>query len=1026
MSRLYSFITIVILVFCIGLLLISIELEKLSEAESESLTFLKHKIDILQPQAKTNNEITFKSYSDECIIYPSDLAVEYDSRTKFVSSSGPRFGWKLALTSDQRKTARNQTQSAYRIMCYSLNPLISVAAIEEHSDPPADLWDTGKVLSSNNIAIPYEGRPLQSYMQVLWWLQVWDGEGRLCRSSNVYTFEVAILDGDIWNASWLTTSASVEASTYSADVCRKYNLPVPIFRHILQTYRTKEITKARVYITGLGFYSLFINGDRVGEDDLAPAWTNYEKTVFYDTYDITSALAIVHNQAISSSSSGSKSSMTVSHVLVVEVGNGWYNLINLAFWGSVRFSDYMIQGPPMFKLQLMVWYNDGTTQSVGSYPDTWKASDHSATTHNSIYIGEKYDARLVQENMRSSPIYDDSFWLRPVIAPRTNNLGSLILQTIPPVRRQSEARVAISQHKAGKAIIYDFQSQLTGRCRLSVSGNAGSVVTLRYGELLYHDGSLNVRTSVAGQIKFGNGGKCSPKVAFQTDAYTLKGGGHLEEWTPMFTWHAFRYVEITHVGDATVHTLTCYPMRTDVAPASTFTSSNTLLNEIHEVAMNTVASNMIHVLSDCPHRERLGYGGDILMVGEGTVNNFDMTALLAKVLQDFVDAQRPNGGYTETSPFVGVSDGSLGGHSGPIGWQSVVPVAALWQYRYYGDERLLQRLYPSLLAYVTFLDSKDLTSLPEFGLGDWMAIEPKAKPLTALGFFYQSYSAFATIASIIGHLQVANIYHSKAQSAAALMNRKFLNEHTGIYSSKPDAKSPFFATQCGQAMPLFLQLVPEALVTKALDVLADNIRNHGHHLQVGGFGVKYVLMALSDGGLADLAYDIMTGTSFPSFGFMLHNQYENATALWESWHFSNDLYSHNHPLFSGFETYLIQGLGGIRPHPDARAFDHILIQPKPPRQLSSVKVSLHTVRGYVKSAWQAGLVKDIGEGDPPASLRMTFKLWLQIPPNTVADVTVPGRTVFEQGLGLLVGTAGQSGVKVRVGSGSYVFYSDFE
>jgi alpha-L-rhamnosidase len=281
----------------------------------------------------------------------------------------------------------------------------------------------------------------------------------------------------------------------------------------------------------------------------------------------------------------------------------------------------------------------------------------------------------------------------------------------------------------------------------------------------------------------------------------------------------------------------------------------------------------------------MGYGGDALMAGESLVSNFDMSLFLEKRVMDFVAAQRPNGGFTETAPFVGISDAGLGEGSGPIGWEAYPTSASMWLVKYFGNIPAVQKAYPSATAYVEFLDTVD-QSLIKNGLGDWMSLETKALPLTGLGFQYLSYLEFANMSRAIGNLTMATKYEAEAATIAAEINTAYLNPATGVYATP----GGFNATQCGQAMPLFLQIVPPAAQSAAFEVLINNLAAHDGHLQVGAFGVKYLLMSLVDGGRADLAWGVVNNTEYPGFGYMLDgsvNGLTNATTIWESW-FTSD------------------------------------------------------------------------------------------------------------------------------------------
>jgi alpha-L-rhamnosidase len=358
-----------------------------------------------------------------------------------------------------------------------------------------------------------------------------------------------------------------------------------------------------------------------------------------------------------------------------------------------------------------------------------------------------------------------------------------------------------------------------------------------------------------------------------------------ERWAPPFTWHAGRYVQVTAADAGTAAALdaaasVCFPLRSDVDIVGSFASSSALLNAVHAADVNTYECNTMSVQSDCPARERLGYGGDVLMSHEAVSLNLDTALLYEKRVDDFIAAQRPNGGFTETAPFVGLSDAGLGGGSGPIGWQTVVPVLAAFLLARDGNAPLAARALPAVARYADLLGDPASARAIENGLGDWMTLEPAAVALTGRGFELLSFAGAADLADASGNASAAAAYRAAAAAAASYINAQFLDVATGVYAKA----GQFNNTQCGQAMPLYLGIVPPAVAPAALAALESNLDAHGGHLQVGGFGVKWLLMALSDAGRADLAWRIMNQTTFPSHGYMLDakvNNLTSATTIWE-------------------------------------------------------------------------------------------------------------------------------------------------
>ena len=568
-----------------------------------------------------------------------DLKCEYRVNPLGLDTPQPRLSWRL------ESAERGQRQTAYQVLAASSPKLLA--------DGKADLWDSGKVSSAESVHVAYGGQPLCTGQRVYWQVRAWDREGQPSAYSAEAWWEMGLLKQADWQAVWITRPQAAprsEEQMFEDD-------PAPLFRK--EFALEKKLQRARVYVSGLGYYELRLNGQRVGDHVLDPGWTTYSKRVLYSTYDVTDQLKRGRN------------------ALGVILGNGWFNPLPLRLWDHVNPREALTIDQPRLILQLVAEFTDGTVQTIVT-DKSWKV-DNGPILRNSVYLGEVYDARKEQPGW-DKPGFSDSAW-RPAVA-ATEALGPLRAQDAPPIRVTRELKaVKLTEPKPG-VHIFDLGQNFAGWVRLRVRGPAGTRVRLRYGELLYPDGTLNGMTSVCGQIKGGGpdyryDGKGMPKTAWQMDDYILKGESE-EVYTPRFTFHGFRYVEVTgYPGTPTLASLEGLRLNSDVAPAGSFTCSNERLNRIQDLVLWAELSNLFSVESDCPHREKFGYGGDIVAAGEMAMFNFDMGRFYAKAVQDLVDAVRPNGGFTETSPFVGISDEGLGERSGPVGWGTAHPFL-LW------------------------------------------------------------------------------------------------------------------------------------------------------------------------------------------------------------------------------------------------------------------------------------------------------------------------------------------------------------
>ncbi len=902
------------------------------------------------------------------------LRCEYRVNPLGIDAEKPRLSWLLA------SPERAQQQTAYEIQAAS--------SLERLKQDRADLWNSGKVTAGESVHIFYAGQPLHTGLRVFWKVRVWDRSGRPSSWSKPAWWEMALLAPNDWRANWLTRNSKPLSDREMFD-----EHPAPLFRKEFSIDR--KLKNARLYVTGLGYYEARLNGRRVGDEVLAPGWTSYARRVLYNTYDVTDQIVRGRN------------------ALGVMLGDGWFNPLPLRLFNRFNLRDYLTTGQPRFIAQLELRFVDGSTQTIVS-DETWKAGD-GPILRNSVYLGELYDARKEAQGWDRAG-FDDSHWESAVVTGQP--LGELRAEDAPPIRvTRSFPAVKMAEPKPGVRI-FDLGQNFGGWVRLKVKGPAGAHVRMRYGELLYPDGTLNGMTSVCGQIKGGGAtyrydGVGAPKTAWQQDEYILKGEG-TETYAPHFTFHGFRYVEVTipepaAVASVQVLSVEGLGLNSDVALAGSFECSNELLNRIQRTVVATELSNLFSVESDCPHREKLGYGGDIVAACEMGMFNFDMSRFYAKAAVDLADAVRTNGGFTETAPFVGISDESLGGGAGPIGWGTAQPVL-LWElYQFYGDRRLLEEQYDHTKRWIDLLQSCAHDDLLDNGISDHESLVPKPRALTGTGFYYLNVGLFVRIARVLNRTHDAAAAEALAARIKAAFNRKFLTPGTGRFDA---------ASQACQAFALRLGLVDAAEQPRALDVLVHDIRDeHQGHLSTGIFGTRFMLESLTELGRPDVAYEIVNQKTFPSWGYMLD---QGATTLWEHWAFSDNTYSHNHPMFGSVSEWFFRALAGINPDVGAVGFDEIALRPEPVGDLRWVKADYNSVHGKIISEWsRAG-----GQ----------FKLHVRVPVGSATTLYLPASSnegISESGRPL----AKAKGVQFRdfkagravldLGSGDYHFVSSF-
>ncbi|GAA4306795.1 family 78 glycoside hydrolase catalytic domain [Compostibacter hankyongensis] len=878
----------------------------------------------------------------------------------------PRPGLSWTLVSE----GRNRRQSAYELIVSD-----DKAAILQLK---GNMWATGKVTTDRSLHIEYNGKPLQSFTRYFWRVRVYDQDGNASPWSSPQWFETAMLHAGDWKALWIgdgRKSFTKDEDFYQDD-------PMPLFRRVF--YTGKKVASARLYICGLGYYEARINGRKIGDHVLDPGWTNYSKQLLYSVYDVTAA---VHHGA---------------NAMGIMLGNGWYNPLPLRMWGSRNLRDALTTGMPCVKAQLRIVFTDGTVQTLVT-DKGWKTMP-GPVIRNSVYLGEHYDARLEQPGwaVPGTKAFKGQKDAVTVKGPS----GKLTVQTQPPVKIIKVIRpVSMAEPKPG-IYVFDMGQNFSGVARIHVHGPQGTTIVLRYGEDKYKDGNINVMTSVAGQIKNGNGGAGAPRIAWQEDRYTLKGKGH-ETWAPSFTFHGFRYIEVSGwPGKPSLQDIEGLCMSADVEPAGTFGSSNPMFNRLSRNIRWTFRNNMFSVQSDCPAREKFGYGGDLFCTCNAFMFDFNMANFYRKTLQDDVNDQRSGGGFTETAPYVGIADSGPGDHSGPMGFQLSFPYLMEQLYNFYGDKRLIAQYYKAFRREVEFLREHTENYLSDADLGDHESLDKPSKAFTASAFYYHHVKLIAAFAKLLGKKADAERYGALENRIRQAIIRRFYTAGTGKFDS---------ASQSAQAFGLWYGLVVGQEKKKSLDILLDNIDRHDVHLTTGIFGTKMLLDLLRREDRNDVAYRIADQRTFPGWGYMIDH---GATTLWETWAYSDNVYSQDHPMFGSVNEWFYRSLLGI--NPGAPGFKKIIIKPQPAGDLTYAQGSYLSVRGPITSSWKI------------AGSR--FQLQIRIPANTTAEVWLPAASdkhITESGKPVsgIPGIAFQrmegNYAVFNIGSGEYRFETDY-
>ncbi len=887
-------------------------------------------------------------------IAPTDLRTEFLHNPINIATPVPRFSWTY-LTNQ-----RNFTQSTYHIQVSEQE-----VALREGKNL---VWDSGLIESGEQNNISYAGPALRSHTRYYWRVSIQANNGEPPVFSSVHFFETAFLPDAGWSARWIDDGKRQPTKDDA------YYLPdrMPLFRHSFQV--SKKIISARLYIAGLGYNECYLNGSKINDHVLDPGWTAYGKQVLYTTHDITSFLR------------------RGSNVAGIMLGNGWWNPLPARFFGRWELRDYQQTGRPCVKAEIHINYMDGTTQVIGT-DSSWLTTE-GPVVRNNVYLGEHYDARMeVKAWLKAGRV--STSWKQAAIA--DGPAGILTPQMQPPIRVTRRIRPVRITETGKDTFVVDMGQNFAGVVEISVKGKRGQRITLRSGEGLFPDGRINVMTTVMTQIKKGiiSGGPGAPETAWQEDSYTLSGTGR-ERWSPRFTFHGFQFVEITGwPGRPSVDDITGLRMNADLRVNGEFTSSDSTLNRLHDVIKWTFLSNVFSVQSDCPGREKMGYGADMVVTANSYMYNYDMSHFYEKAITDFRNDQRPLGGMTEIAPSTGINDRGYADSTGPLGWQLAYPYLQDQLFNFYGDKKLIEKNYPALRRQVEFLRTQADNHLFHRDIGDHEALDPKSEAFSATCFYLHHVEIITKFAGLLGKKEDSLTYERLGRQIRKTIRDKFEVPNTGRFDN---------ATQAAQIFALWYNLPTDSAA--AMTVLLSELDRHKGHLSTGIFSTWMIFDLLRKNNLPDIAFRLATQPGYPGWRYMLDN---GATTLWETWAFPELFPSRNHPMFGSIDEWFYRGLLGINSH--APGFRHILIQPQLPAELNEAGGYYHSVRGEIRSHWK----KDHNK----LTLRVT------IPGNTTATVRVPRKSgpVLESGKNATPVRYERGYAIFETGSGDYTYTS---
>ena len=888
-----------------------------------------------------------------------------------IETRNPRLNWIL------NSTERDQMQSAYRIIVSDNSKSLKLNI--------GNIWDSKKVISDKSILVEFNGMPLQSGKKYFWKVKVWNKDGIESSWSVDATFLTGLFNSSDWsNAQWIGYERLKDSMLLVPGIHGDGNNlgKVALQRPVVPLFRKefsvkKKVASAQLFITGLGQYEASINGVKIGNSFLAPGWTDYDYTVLYNTYDVTQQLKSGKN------------------AIGVIVGNGFHNI------NRERYRKLVITfGMPRMISKLKISYTDGTEETIVSGAD-WKC-EPSPITFTSIYGGEDYDAQLEQKGW-NNPGFNDSKWKNALIidAPK----GKLMAETDYPLQEMDIIRVQkIFQHEPSK-YLYDFGQNASGIIELKVQGKKGQIIKLTPGELIDTKQMINQRASG------------SPYFL----TYTLKGDG-IETWKPRFTYYGFRYCMVEGAAPLTgafankeglkdlprVIELNFLHTRNSSPQNGSFSCSNQLFNQTYKLIDWAIRSNTQSVVTDCPHREKLGWLEQTYLMGASMFYNYNLYNLYDQTVKNMMDAQISNGMIPDIAPEY-VEFG--GGFRDSPEWGSAGVILPWMIYEWYGDKEVMKSAFPMMKKYVDYLGTTAKNHIISYGLGDWFDYGPKSPgvaqltpiAVTATAIYYYDIKLLSQMAEVLNYTSEAQRLTSLGNDVKKAFNDQFFDAKTNVYST---------GSQTSMSMPLCVGLVDENKRTDVLNKMVETINQSGKALTAGDIGFHFLVKALEEGGASQMIFEMNNRNDIPGYGFQLK---KGATALTESWPALEGV-SNNHLMLGHIMEWFYTGLGGIKQDMKSVAFKNIIIRPEIVGDISEAKAEYQSPYGSIKSEW----TKKNGY----------FTLKIEIPVNTSATVYLPStevNSITESDKAI----ANQKGIQFigtekdkslyKIGSGVYLF-----
>ncbi len=946
------------------------------------------------------------------------LRCEYRENPLGIDDARPRLEWQSV------SGARGQRQTAYQILVAN-----SAAALKARR---GDLWDSGKVASDASTQVEYAGRPLGSGLRVWWTVRVWDRDGAPSSYSAPARWQMGLLRPADWKgAQWISVAMPPRDGAKNAVVLP----PSPLVRRSFTL--AKPIKRATLYVTSRGVYEMRINGARIGDAVLSPGWTDYRKRISYETHDVTNRLYMGANAIGALLGDGWYSGYVgfgrqrdhygthpslLAHLAIEYADGGRETITTDKAWrgsvaGPIRSSDMLMGETYDARREQAGWdkpgFSDANWQAVTTRPNDGTDEPTGLTditarlrariTNNAVNVvatnalaggdpiyntpkqlrveytinGAPHSQTVKEDKLLQIPAPGEEsgpLVIRRAVYGALDRAASgpiaLVAMQEPPVRVTQYLRPLRVTKPTSGVSLYDLGQNMVGWARLKIQGaEPGTRVQLRFGEMLNPDGTLYTTNL---------------RAARATDTYICRGGAGVETWEPRFTFHGFRYVEVTGLpsGSSVLpDAITGCVIGSDLPQAGTFFCSDLLVNRLQSNIVWGQRGNFVSVPTDCPQRdERLGWMGDAQIFARTATYNRDMAAFYGKWLQDVEDAQSADGGFSDVAPRqVDQADGAPA-------WGDAGVIVPWTVYQAYGDKRVLQNRWAAMTRWMNYITSANPDGLwnrrRNNDFGDWLSINADT-PKDVLATAYYAYDAqlMARMARALHKSDEAQKYDDLFARIKDAFNKAYV---TGGGKIKGD-------TQTAYVLALRFDLLPENVRPLAARRLADNIASKNGHLSTGFVGVGYLCPVLTANGYNDVAYKLLLNDTFPSWGYSIR---QGATTIWERWDgwtadkgFQDPgMNSFNHYSLGSVGQWLYQDVVGIDTDPNQPGYKHILLRPQPGGSLSFARAELASPYGKIRSAWK----KENGQltYDITVPVNSTATVW--VPAGNASDVTESG------------------------------------